>query len=44
MDYEILKKVLDENELDNNPVRKLKILAVQTRIEAELICGRKQGI
>ena len=40
----VSQKILDENELDNIPVRKLKALAVQTRIEAELICGRKQGI
>jgi len=36
-------QVLDENELDNIPVRKLKAFAVQTRIQAELIDGRKQG-
>ena len=38
------KRILDENELNNIPLRKLKLLAVQTRIEAEFINGRKQGI
>ena len=38
------QRILYENELNNTPVRKLKSLAVQTRIEAEFINGRKQGI
>ena len=39
----VSQQVLDENELDNIPVRKLKAFAVQTRIQAKLIDGRKQG-
>jgi len=38
------QRILDEIELNNIPLRKLKSLAVQTRIEAEFINGRKQGI
>ena len=37
------RKISDENELDNIPVRKLKALAVKTRIETEFVNGRKQG-